>query len=52
MSPIKSSKQFRLMMAAKHGKIKGMGPSEEVAKEMLEKTPDEKKSKFAKMRKK
>jgi hypothetical protein len=47
--PVKSAKQFRFMQAAAHGGLKGMGgPSEEVAKEFLSKTPHSKKSAFAK----
>lgn len=48
--PVKSAKQFRLMQAAAHGKLKGSGPSEEVAKEFLSKTSHKKKSLFAKQR--
>lgn len=44
--PVKSAKQFRFMHAAKNGDIQGVMPS--VGKEMLEKTPEDKKSKFAK----
>jgi len=46
--PVKSGKQFRLMEAAAHGSLKGAGPSPEVAKEFLRKTPHKKKSMFAK----
>ena len=44
--PIKSAKQFRLMVAAMHKKMKG-GPSKKVAKEMLEHTSHEMKSMYA-----
>lgn len=48
--PVKSAKQFRFMEAMKSGKKskKGIGPSPEVASEMLGKTPHATKSKFAK----
>lgn len=46
--PVKSAKQFRLMQAAAHGKVKGLEPG--VAKEFLAKTPHKKKSAFAKMK--
>lgn len=49
--PAKSAKQYRLMQAIAHGSSnKGVGPSKEVAKEMIDKTPKEKRSLF--MRKK
>ena len=53
MSPIVSGKQFRFMQAAKSGKLKkpSIGPSPEVAKEFLSKTPKKKRSFFAKMNK-
>lgn len=44
--PIKSSKQFRFMQAAKGGNVKGVMPS--VGQEMLDKTSSKKKSLFAK----
>mgnify|MGYP003656565652 CR=1 FL=1 len=50
--PAKSAKQFRFMEAMAHGskpaKKGGIGPSPEVAKEMLSKTPHKTKSAFAK----
>lgn len=47
--PVKSAKQFRFMEAAVHGGLKGTGgPSPEVAKEFLNKTPHKTKSNFAK----
>lgn len=50
--PIKSKKQWRLMQVAAHGKLRhAAGPSPEVAKEMINKTSKEKRSKFAKGRK-
>ena len=45
--PIKSARQFRLMQAAAHGKLRSIGPSKEVAREFLSKTSHRKKSKFA-----
>lgn len=51
--PVKSAKQFRFMEAAAHGGLKGTGgPSKEVAEEFLSKTSHEKKSKFAKQKRK
>lgn len=50
--PVKSAKQFRLMQAAAHGNLRGVGPSPEVAKEFLAKTPHKTKSLFAKKGKK
>lgn len=44
--PAKSAKQYRLMQAAAHGA--GYGPSEEVAKEFVKKTPPALRKKFAK----
>lgn len=46
--PVKSSKQFRFMQAAKSGNLRGAGPSPEVASEFLSKTSHKKKSMFAK----
>ena len=48
--PVKSSKQFRLMQAAKSGNLRGVGPSPDVAKEFLSKTPEATKSMFAKQK--
>jgi len=46
--PVKSDKQFRLMEAAAHGNLRSVGgPSPNVAKEFLGKTPESKKKKFA-----
>ena len=45
--PAKSAKQYRLMQAAAHGNS-SMGPSKEVAKEFIKKTPPAKRSLFAK----
>lgn len=51
--PIKSKKQYGLMQAAAHGNLKsGIGPSPEVAKEFIHKTPASKRSMFAKKLKK
>lgn len=47
--PAKSSKQYKFMQAAAHGKLKhGAGPSPEVAEEFLEKTSAKKKKLFSK----
>jgi len=48
--PVKSPKQFRMMEAAANGA--NYGPSKNVAKEMLSKTPEKTKSMFAKNKKK
>lgn len=48
---IKSARQFRLMQAAAHGKLRGPGPSPEVARKLLAETSHKKKSQFARMRK-
>ena len=45
--PIKSKKQFRLMQAAAHGGS-NIGPSEEVAKEMIAKTSKKRRKELAK----
>ena len=47
--PAKSSKQYRMMQAVAHGAtLKGAGgPSKEVAKEFIAKTPKKKRSIFA-----
>jgi hypothetical protein len=51
--PAKSGKQYRLMQMALHSKdTKGIGPSKEVAKEFIEKTPEKKRSIFSKKKKK
>lgn len=50
--PAKSGKQYRLMQAAAHGKLRhAAGPSPEVAKEFIEKTPSKDRKKFAKKNK-
>jgi len=48
--PAKSPAQYGLMQAIAHGKRpKGLGgPSKEVAKEFIDKTPKKKRSSFAK----
>lgn len=49
--PAKSAKQYKFMAALAHGgksKSKGIGPSPEVAEEMVEKTPKAKRSLFMK----
>ena len=47
--PAKSKAQYGLMQAAAHGNLKSLGgPSPEVAKEFIEKTPEDKRKKFAK----
>ena len=53
--PVKSAAQFRFMHAMANGdkkKGKGIGPSEDVARDFLAKTSDDKKSRFAKSLKK
>jgi hypothetical protein len=45
---IKSAKQFRFLRAAASGKLRGMGPSPDVAEEMLSHEKHSVKSKFAK----
>ena len=48
--PAKSSKQYGLMQAAAHGKLRHpAGPSAAVAKEFVKKTPKAKRKKFAKI---
>lgn len=51
--PIQSGKKYRFMAGIAHGMKpkKGIGPSEEVAKEMVDKTPAKKRSMFMKKRK-
>ena len=46
--PAVSGKQYRFMAGIAHGMkpYKGKGPSKEVAKEFVDKTPHEKRSKF------
>lgn len=49
--PTKSARQFRFMQAAAHGKgMSGIAPG--TAQEFLDKTPEDKKKKFAKAYKK
>ena len=50
--PVKSAKQMRFMQGIAHGMKpnKGVGPSPEVAKEFIEKTPKKKKTLFGKMK--
>ena len=52
--PVKSAEQFRFMEGIAHGmkSKKGIGPSKEVAEEMLSKTSHKSKSAFAKSNKK
>lgn len=45
--PVKSPAQLRLMEAAKSGKLKGPGPTPQVANEFLNATPEKTKSNFA-----
>lgn len=49
--PAKSGKQYRFFQARLHGNSIGPGPSKEVAKEMIDKTPKEKRSIFMKKKK-
>lgn len=50
--PVKSGKQYRFMQMMAHNpeKARGIntGPSKEVAREMIEKTPHKKRKQFAK----
>jgi len=49
--PAKSAKQYKFMQMIAHGgksNKKGMGPSPEVAKEFISKTPKDKRHQFAK----
>jgi len=47
--PAKSAKQYRFMQMIAHGgKKKGIGPSEEVAKEFIHKTSPEKRKEWSK----
>lgn len=46
--PAKSGKQYRKMQAVLHGNSTGVGPSKEVAREIIEKTPKSKRSLFMK----
>jgi hypothetical protein len=50
LMPIKSGKQYRFMQMIAHNKEKvkknSIGPSKEVAKEMIDKTPAKKRSLF------
>lgn len=48
----KSAKQYGFMAAHMKGNGKGVGPSPEVAREFIEKTPPNKRSAFAKALKK
>lgn len=52
--PAKSAKQYRFMAMMAHGgkSNKGVGPSEDVAKEFVEKTSPKKRSMFMKKNKK
>jgi hypothetical protein len=52
--PAKSAKQYRFMQAIAHGSSNkvNVGPSKEVAKEFIEKTPAKKRSAFMKKGKK
>ena len=47
--PVKSEKQWGLMQAAAHGNLRGPGPSPEVAREFIHKTPASKRSAYAKV---
>lgn len=51
--PAKSAKQFRFMEMIAHGgkPNKGVGPSQKVAKEFVDKTPMKKRSMFMKKKK-
>lgn len=49
--PAVSGKQYRFMQARAHGGAKGIGPSPEVAKEFIHKTPAKKRKLFSKKEK-
>lgn len=49
--PATSGKQYRMMQAIAHGSSPGVGPSKSVAKEMIDKTPENKRSLFMKKKK-
>jgi hypothetical protein len=51
--PAKSGRQYRFMAGIAHGMKpnKGVGPSPEVAREFIEKTPRAKRSEFMKRKK-
>lgn len=46
--PVTSAKMYGLMQAAAHGGARKGGPSPEVAREMIHKTPPEKRKAYAK----
>jgi hypothetical protein len=46
--PVRSAKQWGLMQAIAHGKLKGVGPPPDVAREFIEKTPEKKRRAFSK----
>lgn len=50
--PAKSAKQYKFMQMMAHNpekkKLKGIGPSPEVAKEIINKTPTEKRKQYSK----
>ena len=48
--PVKSGKQYRFLAGIAHGMTprSGVGPSKEVAEEMVHATPQEQRSKFSK----
>ncbi len=50
--PAKTAKQYKFMQAARAGKVRGTGPSPEVAKEFIDATPPDKRSQFMKKGKK
>ena len=47
--PTVSAKQYGFMQAHAHGTARGAGPSPEVAKEFIHKTPASKRSEYAKV---
>lgn len=49
--PIKSAKQYRFMQGVAHGMKTPTGPSPEVAKEFIDKTPKKDRKLFAKKKK-
>lgn len=50
--PAKSAAQYRLMSGIAHGMKSSIGPSPDVAEEMVQKTPSKKRSLFMKRSKK
>lgn len=47
--PTVSPSQYGFMQAVRSGKVRGKGPSPEVAKEFIDATPPEKRSQYARV---